>query len=341
MDQHMTSIKDVALHTGLSIATVSRYFNEPQRVRAPTRQKIEVAIAHLGYAPNNLARNFRAGNTQIILVLSQSVSDPLHGEIIAGITDVANAKGYVVRLQDSRQLDPATSDFVDLITSRQADGIIILGQAGQLTAKIRPLETANLPIVVCGETSDPNLMHFPRFEVDGRRAMAEMTRHLIALGHRRIALIKASIPLFEVRQRELGYIDALTAAGILPDPALIADGHFKPHHARDIVANLLSEPNRPTAIMCATDEMALGVLAELYARGIRVPQEMSVTGYDDTRYASLSCPALTTVAQPARQLGERGMHCLLRLIAGKPVERGVEYLDHQLILRRSVAAAPA
>lgn len=336
----MSSIKDVARHTGLSIATVSRYFNEPQRVRAPTRERIETAITQLGYAPNTLARNFRAGKTRLILVLSQSISDPLHGEIIAGLTDVANAQGFVVRLQDARQLDPATSDFVDLITSRQADGIVILGQAGVLTAKTRALDSGTLPIVVCGETSDPNLMHFPRFEVDGRRAMAEMTRHLIALGHRRIGLIKASIPLFEVRQREIGYAEALEAAGLPLDPALIADGHFRAHHARDITAQWLQEPAPPTAILCATDEMALGVLAELHARGIRVPEEISVTGYDDTRYASQSCPALTTVAQPARQMGERGMLCLLRLIAGKPVEAGVTYLDHQLILRRSVAPPP-
>lgn len=332
----MASIKDVADKASLSIATVSRFFNAPELVREKTRIRIQEAIDALGYAPNHLARNFRTGTTGIILVISQAISDPQHGAIIAGIIRVATDSGYTVRVQDAVQLRQATGDFVDLIASRQADGIIILGHAGRLGERSRDLDKANLPIVVCGETSDPNLEHFARFEVDGRQAMCELVAYLIGLGHRRIAFIKASVPLLDLRHRESGYIDALAQAGIPLDEALICDAHFKAQLAREAVSNLLALPDPPTAIACATDEMALGVLAELHARGVKVPDQISVTGYDNTRYAELASPPLTTVAQPAEEIGERGMRTLIRLIAGHPVSRQVELLDHNLVLRKSV-----
>nr|WP_171060906.1 substrate-binding domain-containing protein [Poseidonocella sp. HB161398] len=156
------------------------------------------------------------------------------------------------------------------------------------------------------------------------------------MGHRRIAYITGSAPLFELTQREQGFRDAMAAAGVPVDERLIADGHFRPRIARQLTAAFLSEDSLPTAILCATDEMALGVLAELNARGIRVPDDMSVTGYDNTRYAELTHPPLTTIAQPAHEIGTRAMQALLRQIAGKPVSRASEYVDYQLILRRSV-----
>lgn len=336
----MVSIKTVAERAGTSVATVSRYFHEPERVHAKTRTRIQEAVSALGYAPNHIARSFRRGNTKVILVLTSGVGDPFSGTLLDAICAVAEPAGYTIRMQKTRFDGGDESSFLELIASRQADGIIIVGNAGSLSRGLRHVDAAaGLPVVICGETSDPNLQHMTRFQVDGRTATREATEYLLRLGHRRIAFISGSISMLRLTDREDGFRDAHEANGLPLDPRLMQDGAFSADETQLVVSDLLSMENRPTAIMCATDEMALGALAELRKNGIDVPGEMSVIGFDDTRYARIASPPLTTVSHPIEEIARRGIHTLLRILNGWDYVSGIHRLSGQLVVRGSTAAA--
>ncbi|EJJ31498.1 transcriptional regulator [Rhizobium sp. CF142] len=332
----MASIKDVAKQAGVSNGTVSRYFHQPDRVHEETRNKIREAIDQLGYAPNASAQSFRLGNTGIVLVLTSSIGDAFYGDVIAGIIQVANTKGYGVRVQEVQPGKLAAGELDRIAASRQADGIIVLGDAGPFPASRRTDQIRNRPaIVVCGETSDPELLGYPRFQIDGFAAAAELTNFLIGLGHREIGFMRGEIASINLHERESGFRSAMKQAGITIAEDWLCNGQFTIKPARRAIADFLNAKIVPTALICANDEMALGAMAELQSRGIRVPQDVSVVGFDDTRYADVANPPLTTIAQPASEIGERGMYCLLQAIRGEEPQTAVEYLAHRLIVRKS------
>lgn len=333
----MSSIKEVAKRANVSITTVSRYFHDPERVRPKTRARISAVIDAIGYAPNSLAQSFRLGRTNLILVMSMAPGDPFVGDLITGVVNVAQTADYTVRVQRSA-IDRADDyDFTRLVASRQVDGIIITHYAGEINEKTRELaRSTQLPIVACGET-DPALSVFPRFQVNGYQATSEITKYLIDLGHRQIAFLAGNSPALSLTERESGFRSAMAERGLEVDPLLVANGALSIEGARRGVSEILTSSVRPTAIVCATDEMAFGAIAELRARGLSVPEDISVTGFDDTRYAAVFDPPLTTIAQPARELGERAMHCVLRILDGKGTASRVEYLPHQLVIRKSAS----
>jgi LacI family repressor for deo operon, udp, cdd, tsx, nupC, and nupG len=332
----MASIKDVAKQAGVSNGTVSRYFHQPERVHVETRNKIRDAVEQLGYAPNASAQNFRLGNTGIILILTSSIGDAFYGDVIAGVTRVANLKGYGVRVQEVQpgKLEPGELDRI--AASRQADGIIVLGDAGPFPASRKLEERRNRPaIVVCGETSDPELLAYPRFQIDGFASALEMTNFLIGLGHRYIGFMRGEIASINLHERESGYRAAMEQAGLLVDEDWLCNGEFTIEQSRRAISDFLAAKQRPTALICANDEMAFGAMAEFQSRGLNVPQDISVVGFDNTRYADVSNPPLTTIAQPAQEIGERGMHCLFQAIKGEAPKTSVAYLNHRLIVRKS------
>lgn len=333
----MVSIIDVADQAEVSITTVSRFFNDPDRVKPNTRARIQKAIEALGYAPNSLARNFRMGRTQIILVMTSGAGDAFYRQVLKGITNVATDRGYTVRIQEVVPDVPAPTGIAHILASRQADGVIVLGHAGVLGGKdANAMNVDGLPIVVCGESSDQELAGFPRFQIDGFAAARQLTHHVRRLGHSKIGFMSGAMPLLVLSEREAGYRAAMEEAALPIEPSWLCHANMTPSGARRAVADLLNEGNLPTALICATDEMALGAMAEFQARGLDVPRDMSIAGFDDIRYAALANPPLTTVAQPGVDIGERGADHLLRMIDGKKVNRGVEFLPHQLIERRSL-----
>ncbi|WP_172332330.1 LacI family DNA-binding transcriptional regulator [Mangrovicoccus sp. HB161399] len=334
------TIADVARRAGVSNGTVSRYNNSPDVVSAATRERIRAAIEELGYAPNLLARSFRVGHTGIVLVLTTWISDPFYGDVIAGIVRVARAKGYTVRIEELDAEPLSASDLGAFVASRQADGIVVLGSPWPFRRGAAGQDGAEHAIVVCGETADPELMRYPRFQIDGHAAALEITCYLAGLGHERIGFIGnagSTVPLLE---REHGYREGLSRSGINPDPEWLSDGGESMEESRRAARSLLNAQRRPTAIVCATDEIALAAMAEIRDAGLSVPGHVSVTGFDDTRYAAVSNPGLTTIAQPAGEIGERAMHRLLKDMSGPGAGAGVEHLPYQLVIRRSASSPP-
>lgn len=333
------SIKDVARIAGVSIATVSRCINEPERVRAPTRDRVEDAIRQTGYSPNTLAQSFRRGKTKVIMVVLPSVGDPFFTEVMRGIREVATAKGYSLLINET-QFNTVTADEIGaMIVSRQADGIVLLASVSPFGPDV--LSSKNnrrLPVVVGCEIVSLQTTGYPSVHIDNQAAAREVTDYLIDQGHRRIAFIHGQDGSLLTKDREDGYRASMRAAGLPIGEGWITAGNLNIRDTIEATQRLLGRPDRPTAIFCANDEMAMGCLHAIKSAGLTVPHDVSVVGFDDVRYAAILDPPLTTVHQPARQIGERVMHRLFREIEEpRSADSEAEIVPHKLIIRESVA----
>lgn len=337
------SIKDVARIAGVSIATVSRCLNDPDRVREKTRVRVQNAIRKTGYSPNTLAQSFRRGKTHVIMVVLPSVGDPFFTNVMRGMRSVASASGYSLLINET-QFNTMTADEVGaMVVSRQADGIALLASMSPFGTEVLSARSHRaLPMVIGCEIISPELAAYPSVHIDNVAAAKEATDYLISRGHRRIAFICGQEQSLLTGDREHGYRVAMQQAGLAVDDGWVVEGQLTIAGAIDATRRLLSHPLRPTAIFCANDEMAMGCMHEIKAAGLEIPADMSIVGFDDTRYAEILDPPLTTVAQPAEEIGERVMHRLLLEIEGqREGEAEVEIVAHKLIIRRSVASPPA
>ncbi len=346
----MTGIRDVSREVGLSTATVSRALRGLPGVSEDTRAKVRTAAAQLGYVPSAAASVLASGQTRTVAVVVPYVTRWFFGQVVTGAESVLRERGYDVLLYNL-QGDRAARHRVlstHLLTKR-ADGILVLG--------LEPTETeaewlvAHAPAMAFVGVPVPG---FPSVRIDDQAAARTATQHLLDLGHRRIAYVGGSDeePLdFAVPHNRLaGHRAALEAAGAELDPSLETMGHFTLPGGLTAGLSLLGRADRPTAVMCASDEMAMGVLLAARKMGVRVPAELSVIGIDDhelSRYVDL-----TTIAQPVLDMGliaaERLVDTLLarRNSAGaatQPSEPGDEdmVVPTELIVRGSTAAPPS
>lgn len=333
------SIKDVASIAGVSIATVSRCINEPDRVRLKTREKVQQAIRQTGYSPNTLAQSFRRGKTQMIMVVLPSVGDPFFTDVMQGIREVATGQGYSLLINET-QFNTLTADEIGaMVVSRQADGIILLASLSPFGTRVLSAESQRaLPTVIGCETIAPELSRYPGIHIDNVAAAREATEHLLQLGHERIAFIYGEHKTLLTMDREAGYREAMTDAGKIIDSGWVVEGQLTIEGAIAATEKLLEHPSRPTAIFCANDEMALGCLHAVKSAGLNVPHDLSVVGFDNTRYAAITDPPLTTVHQPALEIGERVMQKLLHEIEhGRGEDAEPEIMPHRLVVRASTA----
>lgn len=337
------TIVDVAKLAGVSNGTVSRYFHEPHRVQQTTRDRIEQAIASLDYKPNAIARNFRMGNTGAVMVLTSSIGDPFYGEILAGIGKEAKKTGHAIRIEEIHEGTLNSEDLAAFFRSRQVDGIIIIGIKWPFEKSKQSDLPGKFAVVVCGETSDPELERYPRFQIDGLSAAKELTRFLIEQGHREIAFIGGTAEAYSMSERESGFRESMASHGLPVNENWVITTDLQDNSTRKAVQSLIAQGKLPSAVICATDDMALMAMSEFNRAGHSVPQDISVTGFDDIRYSSLSNPPLTTIAQPAGEIGERAMQCLQAQMKGdRQMDEGqqvteVTYLPYQLVVRSSVA----
>jgi LacI family repressor for deo operon, udp, cdd, tsx, nupC, and nupG len=337
-----TSIKDVARIAGVSIATVSRCINDPGRVRAPTRKRVEDAIRQTGYSPNTLAQSFRRGKTRVIMVVLPSVGDPFFTEVMSGVREVAAEKGYSLLINET-QFNTMTADEIGaIVVSRQADGIVLLASVSPFgTEVLSSTNNRRLPVVVGCEVVSLETTGYPSVHIDNQAAAREMTDYLIGQGHRRIAFIHGQEASLLTKDREDGFRASMSAAGLDIEEGWITGGNLNISDTIEATRRLLGHANRPTAIFCANDEMAMGCLHAIKSAGLNVPHDVSVVGFDDIRYAAILDPPLTTIHQPARLIGERVMYRLFRDIEeGRNVNAEPEIVPHKLVTRESVAPPP-
>lgn len=335
------SIKEVARLAGVSIATVSRSINFPDRVSDKMRRRVEDAIRETAYQPNALAQSFRRGRTNNVTVVMPSIGDPFAAGVMRGIQAAARENGYAVYVEEKPLQTMTRDDFDALLGSRQSDGMIVIASIPSegvkvLTAENRP----TLPVVIACETP-PELAAMPRVHIDNFGAASDATELLISHGHKRIAMIYGLSESPLTISRVSGFRAAMEKAGLNVPDGWLAEGFRTLDGGRDAAKTLLSGGDRPTAIFCGNDEMALGCLHECRKLGLKVPDDLSVMGFDNIQFAEVADPPLTTVSQPAEEIGTRVLARLCGLISGDDNhDHTAEIVPHELVIRDSVAAPP-
>lgn len=335
----MATIGDVARKAGVSVATVSRVINRSGHVRPATVERVQKAIQSLSYVPNMAARNLRRNESMAAMIVAPNFTNPYYSHILAGIGDAAQTMGYSVFIHNTADASAVRALIDSGIQNHKADGIILLSSAFDATWLQDYAET--IPIVQCCEYVDA--LPLPHVVIDNYRAAYEAVEYLINLGHRRVAILSANNSHISTRQRYEGYCDALRDAGI----PLKTEYHVKAspdysYNSGYAMANkLLSLPERPTAVFCISDILALSVIAAAGDRALSVPEDVSVMGFDDVDYTTMFHPYLTTVTQPCYDMGRKAMQALHAYKAAFPQAPAVEAVPYTLTVRESTAPCRA
>jgi LacI family repressor for deo operon, udp, cdd, tsx, nupC, and nupG len=331
----MVSIRDVSLAAGVSVASVSRALANPDRVSKKTREKVLKIAEEMGYSPNLLARGLRSQQSKLIIALVTNISNMVLSRAIKGIEKVAQEMGYAVLLGDTQNDDAVETRYIGLLSAKQADGVILL--SSRQHGKVRELILGNNPqAAVVNAVACPDTTLCPTVGIDDVAAAAEMTQHLIALGHTRIAVITGPEDSPHSRERLFGYRMQLRQAGIAFDESLVIEGKFTLESGGEAADLLLELKQLPTAAFFFNDEMAIGAIQRLVSRDVRVPEDMSIAGFDDIPFAAYANPALTTIYQPAEEMGAAAMRLLHRRLNGETDLQDV-ILPTQLRIRQTTA----
>jgi LacI family transcriptional regulator, repressor for deo operon, udp, cdd, tsx, nupC, and nupG len=334
-DQLMTSIKDVAKMAGVSTATVSRTLSEPDSVSKKTRSKVLEAVKKSGYVANALGRSLRTQRSDTVVVLVPDISNPFFSNIIQGIESEAKSKGYRIVLGDTQMDRERERSYADMVKQRQADGIILLGASipFDVDPQTKTADPSWPPMVMGCEYLDIDL---PTVRIDNVSAAFDATAHLIDLGHKKIAYINGpkDSPLSIDRLR--GFHQALEQAGIESRADWIAQGSYSLQSGVDAMQGLLSG-DAPSAVFCANDEMAIGALKAAKQMALRVPDDISIVGFDDIRFADYCDPPLTTIHQPRADIGRSVMKVMCQLLSGEVLDQQDVVLPHALVIRQSTS----
>jgi len=315
----MANLSDVARAAGLSTTAVSRHLNGHITLPEATRKRIDAAVAVLDYRPNPTARRLSTGRSEAIALVTPSIDNPFFAELAAAVEVAATEHGYAVSITSTRGDPKRELDAIQRLREKQVDGLMLMIDCPQdPTGPVaRAIETLDTVILL---DEDIEGLNVPRILADNRSGGYAATRHLLDQGHRDIAHISGPKAMFSVAGRYQGYCDALAEAG-LPKGACIF-GEYTREFGRSASRKLLSEQlntQRPTAIVAGADAIAIGVLETAKDMGICVPDELSLTGFDDVTYAALLAPALTTVRQPVALMGHLAFETLLAQMNGDPI----------------------
>jgi LacI family repressor for deo operon, udp, cdd, tsx, nupC, and nupG len=328
------TLKDVASDLGLSVATVSRALAKPHMLHSATAARVREAVDRLGYRPNLAAQNLKRGSTGIIYVVVPSLS-PFFLEVFRGAERAALERGYSIVMGHTDRRPDRESEYFDKISCGQGDGILLVSTAEAVTIVN---DKHKLPPIVA--VLDPvKNQDFPAVLIDHVKGAIEATNHLLALGHRRIAHITGPARSPAAIHRRDGYLAALAAAGILSGEESCVPGEFTVASGETAMDSLLARPKRPTAILCANDEIAIGAIRAIKAAGLRVPEDISVMGFDDQRIASMYDPPLSTIRVPIVDLGYNAMVKLARILAGEDYEKDL-VLNTTLVQRSTTGRVP-
>lgn len=327
----MSNIREVAKLAGVSVATVSRALSHPEKVSQTSIDKVMKAIEETNYRPNMLARNFRSTRSYSLVVLVPEISNPFFSLVIRSIEIHAQELGYSVLLGDTQDSKEREKSYVNLVETHLADGII---QLRPHTAEYPVHENPGFPYInLCGTENTPGKC----IRIDNVTASKSMAKYLMSLGHKKIGIITGLRGNPHTIDRLRGYREALEESGIKYDEKYIAHGEYTIWSGVKAADELCDRDELPTAIMCMNDEMAIGALQSFKSHGLRVPDDISVTGFDNIDYSSYCDPPLTTIAQPAEEMGKLAVEGLIRLIEGAELTHEEHVLDYEFIVRQSTS----
>lgn len=328
-----TSIKDIAREANVSHSTVSRALRNSPLVNRETTERIQRIAADSGYRISAVARSLVTSKTRTIGVVVTTVCDPFIAEVVTGIETMANNHGYSVFLANCNADPIREAKVVQSFEERRVDGIVVMAsRVGALY--MSHLSRMKIPIVLINNYRPGEFVY--SVAIDNLAAAREATAYLIGLGHKEIAYIGDRDGFQSDTDRFGGYRQALEHADIPFQPQLVAHGDGKPAAAEEAMEQILRLPAQPTAVFCYNDMSALGALRTLRAHKLRVPEDVSVVGFDDLFFASYAQPPLTTVRQPKEQMGQMATEIVLKLLSGTTCDFNVK-VQGELIVRESTA----
>ncbi len=331
----MPGIKDVAREAGVSVGTVSNVINRPDSVSPETKERVRAVIKRLGYVRSESARQLRAGRSRIMALLVLDAGNPFFAGIVRGADSVAREAGLGAMVCNSAQSPEEEARYLSLFAQHRVRGVLLTPADASWT-DLAELRRQGIPYVLVDRVG--NESEVCSVSVDDTTGGALAGRHLIATGHRSIAFISGPPQLQQVRDRRAGLLMALAEAGLPPETMVeLPTEHLNVAAGRDAGARLLGLEPRPTAVFCANDLLALGLLQVLFSAGIRVPDDLAIIGYDDIEFAAAAAVPLTSVRQPAATMGRMAAELLLDEIepAGEEhVHRSV-VLQPELVVRES------
>jgi DNA-binding LacI/PurR family transcriptional regulator len=327
------SIKDIARLARVSHSTVSRALRDSPQVSPKTAARIRKIAEQAGYRASAAARSLVMGRSNTIGVVVTTIADPFVAGVMNGIEDTAEKHGYSVFLANSNAEPEREVRVVRSFEERRVDGIIVTSsRVGALYVPL--MERMHVPVVLLNNQHPSEFAH--SVLINNVEASLDVTRHLIRLGHQRIAYLGDQFGHQSDTERFAGYRRALEEAGIEFLPELVSHGDGKPGGGQQAMVRLLSLTRRPTAVFCYNDMSALGAMWQIRACGLRIPDDLSVAGFDDLFISQFLNPPLTTVRQPMQQMGRMAMETLLHIFEGAGHTHNLR-VEGQLIVRGSTA----
>ena len=325
-------MRDVAHLAGVSTATVSRVLNNHQHISEDTRSKVISAIEQLDYQLNRVARRLRMERTQILGLIISDIANPFFTSVVRGIEDVAYENEYSLLLCNSDEHPAKEELYIRVLMGEKVAGVIISPTDENSTAA-KALIESRIPVVAM----DRRLCHLDvdTVIVDNVQGAYDAVAHLIRLGHCRIALIGGPVQITTARERQEGYEKALQDYGLPVDETLVRVGDFKQDSGYCTAGELLALDDPPTAIFAANNLMTLGALNAIHEKGLNIPRDVAIVGFDDMPWAPSLDPPLTTISQPTYDMGRTTADLLLKKIADNNRENVEIKLHPTLIVRRS------
>lgn len=337
------TIKDVARHAGVSFKTVSRVINEQAGVRSEVRARVRAAIAELGYVVNHSARSLATGASRTLGVVIPRITDPYTFQMIHHVGTVSEAAGLGVIILTRPSLTDELS--ISRFVGHGIVGSLLFVAPHSIEAYLPMIRALRVPAAIMetqflDDDDRRAALPIPCVASDNRRGAREGVSYLASLGHTRIATITGGRAP-QAKLRLLGYYDALAAHGLTPPEGYVRHGKFTWESGYDQALALLETDPLPTAVFCASDAMALGAARACHDRGLRIPDDISILGFDDIPDAASSAPPLTTVRQQAFEMAQSAIHLLQRAMEGEELTVGTHLLPTELVIRDSCASPTA
>ncbi|AFJ63151.1 transcriptional regulator [Bacillus velezensis YAU B9601-Y2] len=327
------TIYDVAREANVSMATVSRVVNGNPNVKPTTRKKVLEAIDRLGYRPNAVARGLASKKTTTVGVIIPDISSIFYSELARGIEDIATMYKYNIILSNSDQNLEKELHLLNTMLGKQVDGIVFMG--GNITDEhVEEFKRSPVPIVLAASVEEQG--ETPSVAIDYEQAIYDAVKLFIDKGHRDIAFVSGPMQEPINRSKKLqGYKRALEEAAIPFNEQFVAEGDYTYDSGMEALQSLMGLDRKPTAILSATDEMALGIIHAAQDQGLSIPDDLDIIGFDNTRLSLMVRPQLSTVVQPTYDIGAVAMRLLTKLMNKEPVEEHIVELPHRIELRQS------
>lgn len=332
-----TNLKDVAKLAGVGLGTASRVLNNNPSVNEETRKAVQEAMKALNYQPNAIARSLKMNSTRTVGILIPDISSTFFPEIVRGIEDLANEYQYNIILSNTDLDFEKEKIALNVFSEKKVDGILFISNT-VCSSTMEKFEEMDIPVVLVSTRDKDNIL--PCVTIDNEKAAYEAVSYLCRLGYRKIAMLaglfqdpNAGIPRLQ------GYIRALSANGIRFDKNLVEEGDYGYKSGYNNMRQLIDKNIVPAAVFAASDLMAIGASKAILERGLRIPQDISIIGFDGVEAAEFFYPSITTISQPRYEMGAEGMRLLTRLMNKEEVDDKNIILDFELIERESCKEA--